>query len=50
MTVADQVFAEVITQLLEYLDQKSLRTLGYTSRFLYAFSLSEDLWKTLFLK
>lgn len=41
---------EVLSQLLEYLDQKSLRQLGYASKFFYAFSLSEDLWKTLFLE
>lgn len=41
---------ELLIQLLEYLDTKSLRRLGYSSKFLYAFSLSEDLWKTLFLE
>ncbi|KAF3762430.1 hypothetical protein M406DRAFT_99040 [Cryphonectria parasitica EP155] len=40
---------EVLAQFLEYLDKKSLRQLGCCSKFLYAFSISEELWKTLFL-
>ena len=41
---------EMLAQLLEFLDQRSVRLLGYTCRFLYAFSLSDDTWKTLFLE
>jgi hypothetical protein len=41
---------EVQSQLLEYLDQRSLRTLGYTCRFLFAFCYSDELWKALFLE
>ncbi len=40
---------EVLSQLLEYLDQRALRLLGYTCRFLYAHSVSDELWKALFL-
>lgn len=46
----DSEFLEVLAQLLEYLDQQTLQTLGYASKFLYAFSVSDDLWKTLFLE
>lgn len=41
---------EALMLLLEYLDEDRLRNLGYTSRFLYAFCRSDDLWKTLFLQ
>ncbi|KAM0283607.1 hypothetical protein ACHAQH_002385 [Verticillium albo-atrum] len=41
---------EMINVLLEYLDQHSLRRLGYTCRFLYAFCSSAELWKPLFLE
>ncbi|KAK1711086.1 F-box domain-containing protein [Colletotrichum lupini] len=41
---------EALMLLLEYLDEDRLRKLGYTSRFLYAFCRSDDLWKTLFLQ
>ncbi|KAH8890976.1 Clavaminate synthase-like protein [Thozetella sp. PMI_491] len=41
---------ELLSQLLEFLDQRSLRVLGYTCRFLYAHSVSEELWKALFLE
>ena len=41
---------ETLMLLLEYLDQKSLRNLGYASRFLYACCQSDDLWKALFLE
>jgi len=41
---------EMLAQFLEYLDSPTLRLLGSTCRFLYAHSLSEELWKTLFLE
>ena len=41
---------EMLMQLLEYLDSRSLRLLGYTCMFLYAFSLLDDLWKAIFLE
>ncbi|KAL0938935.1 F-box and domain-containing protein [Colletotrichum truncatum] len=41
---------EALMLLLEYLDQKSLRILGYASKFLYAFCHSDDSWKALFLE
>ena len=41
---------EMLAQLLEYLDQRSLRLLGYTCSFLFAFCTSDDLWKALFLE
>ena len=41
---------EVLMQLLEYLDQRALRLLGYTCRFLFACCVSDDLWKSLFLE
>ncbi|OLN88488.1 F-box protein [Colletotrichum chlorophyti] len=41
---------EALMVLLEYLDQKLLRSLGYTSKFLYACCRSDDLWKSLFLE
>ncbi|KAJ0355152.1 hypothetical protein COL154_000744 [Colletotrichum chrysophilum] len=40
---------EALMILLEYLDQSNLRNLGYTSKFLYAFCQSDELWKALFL-
>lgn len=41
---------EVLSQLLEYFDQQSVRTLGYTCRFLFAFCHSDEFWKPLFLE
>ncbi|KAI1501786.1 F-box domain-containing protein [Biscogniauxia marginata] len=41
---------EMILHMLEYLDTDSLRHIGFTCRFLYAFSQLDDLWKTLFLE
>lgn len=41
---------ELLSQLLEFLDSRSLRLLGYTCRFLFAFCLSDDLWKSIFLE
>ncbi|KAI1848530.1 hypothetical protein JX265_013778 [Neoarthrinium moseri] len=41
---------EMILQLLEYLGKESLRSLGSTSRFLYAFCQLDELWKPLFLE
>jgi hypothetical protein len=39
---------ELILISLEYLDSKSLLSIGQTCKALYAFTRSEDLWKTLF--
>ncbi|KAI1455703.1 Clavaminate synthase-like protein [Annulohypoxylon moriforme] len=41
---------EMILQILEYLDTSSLKTFGFTCRFLYAFCQLDDLWKALFLE
>jgi len=41
---------ELLMQLLEFLDQRSLRLLGSTCRFLFAHCLFDDLWKSLFLE
>lgn len=41
---------EVLAQLFEYFGQHSLRKLGYTCRFLFAFCQADDLWKALFLE
>jgi hypothetical protein len=41
---------EVVAQLLEYLDQRTLRYLGYTCRFLFAHCMSDEVWKTVFLE
>ncbi|KAI0022164.1 Clavaminate synthase-like protein [Xylariomycetidae sp. FL0641] len=41
---------EMILHLLEYLDADALRNIGFSCRFLYAFSQLDDLWKTLFLE
>jgi len=41
---------EMLVQLLEFLDQRSLRLLGYTCKFLFAHCVSDDLWKSLFLE
>lgn len=41
---------EVLAQLFEHFGQQSLRRLGYTCRFLFAFCHADDLWKTLFLE
>ncbi|KAL2022819.1 hypothetical protein VTK56DRAFT_4635 [Thermocarpiscus australiensis] len=41
---------EMLMQLLEFLDKRSLRLLGYTCRFLYACCMSDDVWKTIFLE
>lgn len=41
---------EVLAQLFEYFGQPSLRRLGYTCRFLFAFCHADDLWKALFLE
>ncbi|KAK0656739.1 Clavaminate synthase-like protein [Cercophora newfieldiana] len=40
---------EMLMQLLEYLDQRSLRILGSTCRFLFANCNYDDLWKSIFL-
>lgn len=41
---------EMILQFLEYLEPYSLKVLGTTCRFLYAFCHSDELWKPLFLE
>ncbi|KXX73972.1 Bifunctional arginine demethylase and lysyl-hydroxylase PSR [Madurella mycetomatis] len=41
---------EMLIQLLEFLDRQALRLLGYTCRFLFACSMSDDIWKTIFLE
>lgn len=41
---------EMLAQLLEYLDKRTLRLLGYTCKFLYAQCSYDDLWKTIFLE
>ena len=41
---------EVIMQILEVLDPKTLRLLGYTCRFLFACCMSDDLWKAALLE
>ncbi|KAK0729176.1 hypothetical protein B0T21DRAFT_314739 [Apiosordaria backusii] len=40
---------EMLIQLLEYLDTRTLRLLGYTCKFLFACCMSDDVWKTIFL-
>jgi F-box-like len=41
---------EILFILLEYLDSKSLRCLGYTCKAFYAFCYLDDLWKALFIE
>lgn len=41
---------EVLSQLLEYFDQQSVRKLGYTCKFSFAFCHSDDFWKPFFLE
>lgn len=41
---------EALVIFLEYLDAYSLRMLGSTCKALFAFSHSEDIWKTLFIE
>jgi hypothetical protein len=41
---------QVLMQLLEFLDHRTLRLLGYTCRFLFASCISDDLWKAIFLE
>lgn len=41
---------EMLMQLLEFLDVRTLRRLGYSCRFLFACCMSDDVWKTLFLE
>lgn len=40
---------ELILEILSFLDTRSLRRFGYTSKASFAFSCYEDLWKQLFL-
>lgn len=41
---------EMLMQLLEYLDQRTLRLFGYTCKFLFACCVSDDIWKTIYLE
>ena len=41
---------EMLVQLPEYLDKRTLRLLGYACKFLYAHCSSDDLWKSIFLE
>lgn len=41
---------EMLMQLFEYLDPRTLRLLGYTCKFLFACCMSDDIWKTIFLE
>lgn len=41
---------EVIALILEVFESRDLRHLGSTCKFLYAFTRSDDLWKTLFIE
>lgn len=41
---------EMLTVLLEYFDVHTLRQLGYTCKFLFAFTYATDLWKAGFLE
>ncbi|KAK4186162.1 hypothetical protein QBC35DRAFT_283276 [Podospora australis] len=41
---------EMLIQLLEYLDQRTLRLFGYTCKFLFACCMADDIWKSVFLE
>jgi hypothetical protein len=41
---------DILAIFLEYLDSSTLRCLGSTCKFLYAFCRSDDLWKSLFIE
>ncbi|KAK0733452.1 hypothetical protein B0T26DRAFT_736386 [Lasiosphaeria miniovina] len=41
---------EMLMQLLEYFDKRSLRLFGYTCKFLFAHCMSDDVWKYIFLE
>lgn len=41
---------EIIAIILEVFESHDLRLLGATCKFLYAFTRSDDLWKTLFIE
>ncbi|KAK4244803.1 hypothetical protein C7999DRAFT_16965 [Corynascus novoguineensis] len=41
---------EMLMQLLEYMDARTLRLLGYTCKFLFACCVADDVWKTVFLE
>lgn len=41
---------ELVAIVLEYLESAQLRLLGSTCKALYAFSRSDDLWKSLFIR
>lgn len=41
---------EMLMHLLEFLDKRALRLLGYTCRFLFACCVFDEIWKTIFLE
>lgn len=41
---------EMLAVLLEYLDVHTLRRLGYTCKYLFAFAYANDFWKACFLE
>jgi hypothetical protein len=41
---------ETMALLLDYFDQRTVRQLGYTCKFLFALCSSDDIWKGLFLE
>ncbi|KAK4128792.1 Clavaminate synthase-like protein [Parathielavia appendiculata] len=41
---------EMLMQLLEYMDRRTLKLLGYTCKFLFACCMADDVWKTIFLQ
>ena len=41
---------EIVSQIMDFLDACSLKSIGLTCKFLYAFSRSEDLWKSICLQ
>jgi hypothetical protein len=41
---------EVLETILEFLDSRDLRFLGYTCKYLYAFCHEDERWKNLFLQ
>ncbi|KAK4145490.1 uncharacterized protein C8A04DRAFT_35759 [Dichotomopilus funicola] len=41
---------EMLMQMLEYLDERTLRLFGYTCKFLFACCVSDDIWKTILLE
>lgn len=41
---------ETLALILDYFDQRTVRQLGYTCKFLFALCSSDDIWKGLFLE